>query len=72
MVVARLWISCDCFLVGLCGSFPRLTYFMGSALHVAAKLPLANVRAPSKIQSVLFSGGIGGVVSLVAQKQLSK
>lgn len=26
----------------------------------------------SRIQSVLFSGGIGGVVSLVAQKQLSK
>lgn len=26
----------------------------------------------SKIQSVLFSGGIGGVVSLVAQRQLSK
>jgi len=26
----------------------------------------------SKIQSVLFSGSIGGVVSLMAQKQLSK
>lgn len=26
----------------------------------------------SKIQSVLFSGSIGGVISLVAQKQLSK
>ena len=26
----------------------------------------------SKIQSILFSGSIGGVVSLIAQKQLSK
>lgn len=26
----------------------------------------------SKIQSVLFSGSIGGVVSIIAQKQLSK
>jgi hypothetical protein len=26
----------------------------------------------SKIQSILFSGGIGGVISLIAQKQLSK
>lgn len=26
----------------------------------------------SKIQSILFSGSIGGVVSLIAQKQISK
>jgi|AntRauTorcE11898_2_1112593.scaffolds.fasta_scaffold01106_15 hypothetical protein len=52
--------------------------FLGSLASWAAHymLPMSwhwlTLEQLTKIQSVLFSGGIGGVVSLVAQRQLSK
>ncbi len=51
--------------VGSLGSWAA-HYLLPVKFHWLAGGPL------SKIQSILFSGSIGGVVSLIAQKELSK
>jgi Fe2+ transport system protein B len=72
-----LWLKAYGFVVFLFLVFFSLL-FVGSlgswALHYL--LPVSwhwlDTDQLSKIQSILFSGSIGGVVSIIAQKQLSK
>lgn len=72
-----LWLKCYGFVILLFLLFFTLL-FLGSLGSWAAHylLPTCyhwlSADQLSKIQSILFSGSIGGVVSIMAQKQFSK